>query len=345
MVSLLDIGQKLCGRVSTYSIVKELHRAADQGAVYLGTNESGRKCVVKSIRGHWRLENEVSILRKYQASSPLFRPLEDEIANPSDPPSIVLKYLDSDLRAESYRQSLSRTDIKKVAKSVLEALSILHRDGMVHTDIKLDNIFVNLGQQGDPERFTDIRLGDFGGVVSKHSKFATEPGHLIGASVTRSPEAQLGLPWGTSTDIWSFGNAILSLLYGGGFHLFNPANEGCNPEDEHCELVVLSRMYRCFGPFPDSFQEIAGDNAAGIIDFIHSMGPPTKLFHLVTRREIPPADRDFILKIMKLDHRDRPTADQLLEDEWFRENSKDTREPLPPKKQGSPAPKNEKAVD
>lgn len=96
-------------------------------------NESGGKCIVKSIRGHWRLENEVSILRKYQATSPLFRPLEDEIVDLADPPSIVLKYLNSDLRAESNQQRLSRPDIKKVAKCVLEALRILHRDGMVHT--------------------------------------------------------------------------------------------------------------------------------------------------------------------------------------------------------------------
>ncbi|KAK1948666.1 serine/threonine protein kinase [Colletotrichum sublineola] len=296
----------------------------------------------KEHSGSLASQNEASILRKYQAKSPLFRPLEDAIVYPPNPPSIVLKYLDSDLRAESDRERLSRSDIKKVAKAVLEALSILHQDGMVHTDIKLDNIFVNLGQQGDPERFTDIRLGDCGGVVSKDSKFATEPGHLIGASFTRSPEAQLGLPWGTSTDIWSFGNAILTLLYGGGYHLFNPANEGFKPEDEHYELVVLSRMHRYFGPFPDSFQGIADDNAAGIIGFIHNMGPPDRPFRQVTRREIPPADRDFILKIMKLDYRDRPTADQLLKDEWFRESSEDTRESLPPKKQ---APKEEKAVD
>ncbi|KAK2051138.1 serine/threonine protein kinase [Colletotrichum caudatum] len=317
MISLLDIGQNLYSRISTYSIVKELHQAADQGAVYLGTNKSGRKCIVKSIQGHWHLKNEVFVLCKYQAISPLFCLLEDKIMEPPDPPFIILQYLNSDLSAKSKRQKLSRPDIKKVAKSVLEALYILHRDGMVYTDIKLDNIFVN--------------LGDCGGVVSKHSKFATELGHLIGASFTCSPEAQLGLSWGTSTDIWSFGNAILTLLYGRGFHLFNPANEGCKPEDEHYELVVLSRMYRYFGPFPDSFQEIANDNAAGIIDFIHSIGPLTKPFCQVTRRKIPPADRDFILKIMKLDYRDRPTADQLLEDEWFSEESEDTREPLPPK--------------
>lgn len=47
-------------------------------------------------------------------------------------------------------------------------------------------------------------------MVSEDSKFARE-GHLIGASFTRSPEAQLTLQWGTSTDIWSFGNAVSAL--------------------------------------------------------------------------------------------------------------------------------------
>ncbi|RMZ78548.1 hypothetical protein DV737_g3824, partial [Chaetothyriales sp. CBS 132003] len=230
--------------------------------------------------------------------------LPHEIDEPEDPPFIVLKYLDSDLRTESDRQRLSRPEIKEVAKCVLEALRTLHQDGMVHTDIKLDNIFVNLGQSD--QRFTAIRVGDCGGVVSKDSKFALE-GHLIGASFTRSPEAQLGPPWGPATDIWSFGNAVLTLLYGGGFHLFNPANEG---------IKVRPR------------RQMADENASNVVEFIHSMGPPTKPFYLVTGREIPPADRDFVLKIMKLDPRDRPTAEQLLEDEWFDEESEDTRAPL-----------------
>ena len=94
-------------------------------------------------------------------------------------------------------------------------------------------------------------------------------------------------------------------------------------------MAVLSRMHRYFGTFPDSFiQEVANENASAIVEFIHSIGPPTKPFHLMTRREIPPADRDFVLKIIKLDPGDRPTADKLLEDEWFSEASEDTRAPL-----------------
>lgn len=73
------------------------------------------------------------------------------------------------------------------------------------SDVKLDNIFVNLGKNG--QRFSEIKLGDCGGVVPEESEFARD-GHLIGAVVNRSPEAMLGLRWGTATDIWSFGTCV-----------------------------------------------------------------------------------------------------------------------------------------
>lgn len=191
-------------------------------------NTKDESCIVKSIRGHWRLQNEVDILKRYQSKTLFLRPIIDEIQEPADPPSIVLRHLDSDLLTESKKKRLTRPEIKQVARCILKALCALHKDGMVHTgmslvslspciprhpfdsltvalDIKLDNIFVNYGKDG--QRFSEIQLGDCGGVVSQKSKFAQE-GHLIGADFTRSPEAMFQLSWGTPTDIWSFGNAV-----------------------------------------------------------------------------------------------------------------------------------------
>lgn len=42
-------------------------------------------------------------------------------------------------------------------------------------------------------------------------------------------------------------------------------------------------------------------------------------FHLTTTREISQEDKEFVLKVMKLDPRDRPTARELLDDGCFRE--------------------------
>lgn len=228
---------------------------------------------------------------------------------------------------ESNKKRLSRPEIKQLARCVLEVLRLLHKDGMVHADVKLDNIFVNHGT-GSNQRFSDIQLGDCRGVVSQESSFARD-GHIVGAAFTRSPEVTLQLPSGTATDIWSFGTAVLSLVFGGGYHLFNPKIENVGPESDNYEFTVLKRMHRFFGPFPESFRDFKDGDAMTIINFINAQGPPPKPFHRVGPREVPPADMAFVLKIMKLDPRDRPTAEALLADAWFTEESLDTRDPLP----------------
>ncbi|EFQ36556.1 serine/threonine protein kinase [Colletotrichum graminicola] len=326
MPLLLSINQVLKGRKSTYTIVKELYRAADEGAVYLARDHNKSKCIVKSIRGHWRLQNEANVLERYQSKTPFLRPIIDKVIEPTDPPSIILRHLDSELLTESKKKRLTRPEIKQVARCILEALLILHKDGMVHTDLKLDNAFVNYGQNN--QRFSEIQLGDCGGVVSKDSKFARE-GHAIGATFTRSPEALLQLSWGTPTDVWSFGNIILSLVHGGGYHHFDPGWEGIKPEDEDYEITVLKRMYNSFGPFPPSIADILDSETFEIIHFLNQKGPPQRPLQRWSTKEIPVADNDFIRRILKLDPRDRPTVEEILKDEWFIEESDDTRELIP----------------
>jgi serine/threonine protein kinase len=153
MASVIKTGQTIKGHVSTYLLTKELYRSADNGVVFLARqainfsisrqrvslltlhdrNHNDENCIVKSIPKHWRLENEASILKRYQDKTPFLRPLLDEIQDPLEPSSIVLKYLDTDLLRESNKNRLSRPEIKQVAKNVLEALRVFHRDGLVHT--------------------------------------------------------------------------------------------------------------------------------------------------------------------------------------------------------------------
>lgn len=76
------------------------------------SNLDKQKCIIKGIAGHWRLQNEADILKRYQDKTPYLRPLIDEIQEPAEPPSIVLRYLDTDLLRESNKQRLSRPEIK-----------------------------------------------------------------------------------------------------------------------------------------------------------------------------------------------------------------------------------------
>lgn len=197
---------------------------------------------------------------------------------------------------------------------MLEALSVLHDEGFVHTHIKPSNVLVNYGH-GDV-RFTDVQLADFGSTVHRDSPYA-QHGDPIGTPIFRSPEAHLQMRWGTATDIWSFGAMLISLLYGDGFHIFKP---DVPPDHDDYDVMILMKHHRCFGPFPESYEQIADSQRLAILVWIMQNSPPEKLrpFHLTSTQEICQEDKEFILRTMKLDPRDRPSARQLLEDEWFR---------------------------
>ncbi len=126
-----------------------------------------------------------------------------------------------------------------------------------------------------------------------------------------------------------FSSQILSLVRGGGYHHFDPGWEGFKPEDQDYEITVLKRMYNTFGPFPPSIADIIDPDTFEIILFLNQQGPPQRPLQRWSKKEIPPADNEFIRRILKLDPRDRPTVEEILQDEWFTEESGDTREPIP----------------
>jgi len=91
--------------------------------------------VIKSIRGHPRVENERDVLKKFQSRTPYLRPLIDEIQDPTEPPTIVLKFLQDDLLQASIKKPLNKKDIRYLARRTLEALKTLHEANYVHTGL------------------------------------------------------------------------------------------------------------------------------------------------------------------------------------------------------------------
>jgi serine/threonine protein kinase len=105
-------------------------------------------------------------------------------------------------------------------------------------------------------------------------------------------------------------------LFGKNFHLFKPKVPA---DHEDYELKVLERIYIFFGPFPNSYQDIADQKTLIALAELMRGVPANQLkpFRLLQDPDLSENDKAFLLKIMKLDPRDRPTAGQLLKDEWF----------------------------
>ena len=88
--------------------------------------------MLKSVR-HFRLQNERDILLRFQNGTPNIRPLIEDLEDSLAPPTLILRYLDDDALHASNQKRLTRPEVKYVAKRVLEALSVLHEEGFVHT--------------------------------------------------------------------------------------------------------------------------------------------------------------------------------------------------------------------
>ncbi|MCJ1403023.1 hypothetical protein MMC11_006245 [Xylographa trunciseda] len=313
--SLFRLGQILRGKLGKYIITKEI-----QDTVWFAKNQAEETVVIKSVRGHPRVENERDILGHFQYRTHYLRPLIDEIEEPSDPLTIVLKHLDDHLLHASTKKTLNRKELKYVSRCILEALKVLHEDGYVHTDVKLDNVFVNY-REGDI-RFSDVQLGDLGGTYPADSKYAKE-GTLVGAPIWSSPEVIMETPWNTATDIWSFGTLLISLIYGSNFNLFRPSTVSYGHEEYGLE--VLKRQFRYFGPFPPKYGEIASSETITAILYLMQEIPQSQTtpFSRTTEREVCKKDKVFIGKMVKMDWRDRPTTKELLKDKWFNEDGED----------------------
>ncbi|KFX97766.1 hypothetical protein O988_04689 [Pseudogymnoascus sp. VKM F-3808] len=319
MTTTLRLGQILKGNQSIYTLTKHLH-----DSVWLATNLTGENTILKSGT-HWRIHNERDVLLRFQSRAPGLRPLVDEIEiAASEAPTIVLKWVEDDALTACARRRLMTREVKGVARTVLGALEVMHGEGVVHTDIKPDNILVDYDREHS--RISTARLADLGNAVPIDSEYARD-GFPIGAPIFRSPEAALQIPWGCATDIWSLGTTLISLIWGLNWHIFKPS---VSPDHEDYELEIMMKHCQYFGPYPLSYQEIADlDKQSVLAHIMNTVGGATsgkdsrKPFYLIREKEISREDRAFLGRMMRLDPRDRPTARELLRDEWFEDEGDD----------------------
>jgi serine/threonine protein kinase len=97
--------------------------------------------------------------------------------------------------------------VKELALQIAEAINYLHNYGIVHRDIKLENIMMS-----DESNESVAKLADFGlSKIMGLSEKADEPFGTLGYV---APEVLKKEPYSFSCDLWSFGCILYSLLSG-----------------------------------------------------------------------------------------------------------------------------------
>uniref|UniRef100_A0A3B3DUA1 Protein kinase domain-containing protein n=1 Tax=Oryzias melastigma TaxID=30732 RepID=A0A3B3DUA1_ORYME len=123
---------------------------------------------------------------------------------------IVFEMLDQSLHDFMRKRDgspLSMSEIKTISWQLLVALKGLKSIGLVHTDIKPDNIML-VDSKSQPLR---VKLIDFG-LSLKLDDLIT--GSIFQTMPYRAPEVRLGLPLNEAIDMWALGHILTLLLTG-----------------------------------------------------------------------------------------------------------------------------------
>lgn len=217
---------------------------------------------------------------------------------------------------------LEESDIATLFLRILRGVKILHERGIMHRDLKLDNILV--------DRRARVQLCDFGLSVPLGSKRQCLTPSLINL-LYRPPEMLLGsLSYSTAVDVWSVGCMLAQMF------LREPPFLVRDKDRAGSELGQLEAITNTLGPFTELSREMWGVadrrfkiKTLEMMRCIPSPNPPPstngdKLFSTWMKKhmkaERAPLSNDLyevLDAVLQVNPSRRPTVDALLQFPFF----------------------------
>lgn len=156
--------------------------------------------LLKEIRLTERLQHP-SVVRIYDAGQ-----------RPDRTPYLVMEYLFGESLGDRLRRQprLARDEALTIAWQLASALDAAHAAGVVHRDVKPDNLFL-VGEKGNPY---GVKLLDFGLARAVGETGMTAQGVAVGTLYYMAPEQTVSDRTGPRTDIYGLGVVLYRMLVG-----------------------------------------------------------------------------------------------------------------------------------
>jgi serine/threonine protein kinase len=233
-----------------YGVITEIARGG-MSTVYLGEDRTtGERVAIKALDAFYvghsdlvhRLLGEHDVAQRARHPGLLDIRCADQTSHGI--PYIVMEYLDGEsLRALTDRRSLPLTAILAIAAQIASAVAALHAAGVVHCDIKPDNVFVLC--DSDPAGWPRVKVIDYGVARTVHEP-VTSDSTIAGTPAFMAPEQWYGAPVAGS-DVYALGALLYELVTG------RPLFSGSLPElmTAHCEQLPIRPAVICCDLDPD----------------------------------------------------------------------------------------------
>ena len=216
----MDVGSVIA---DTYTIEALLGRGG-MGAVFLASHKRlpGKKVAIKML--HAEISDEETLARfkrEAQIASLLGHPnivhVEDFDVMPDGTPYLVLEYLQGETLAQRLRGGPLPTElIFSIVRQIGSALAAAHRAGVVHRDLKPQNIFL-VPTELDGREFEQVKVLDFGISKMRGSQTVkTQETALLGTPQYMAPEQATGKHDSVDerTDIFALGAIVYEMVTG-----------------------------------------------------------------------------------------------------------------------------------
>lgn len=212
--------------INQYKIISSLG-AGGMGEVYLAQDTRLNRKVALKFLSELYTKDKLHLQRFEQEaravatlSHPNVCTIHEVIETEEGRHCIVMEYVDGmTLRQRLLEKPIQVAEALDAAIQVTSALSAAHAVGIVHRDIKTENIMLR--------RDGYVKILDFGlaKLIEKESDLGTEaetrmravktsPGILMGTVAYMSPEQARGLPLDARTDVWSLGVVLYEMVTG-----------------------------------------------------------------------------------------------------------------------------------